>query len=270
MSGVMAGIYSRRRGRLLRTGQTTQYSGKLDDGYYEKGLAKAYTVLSTGAYSGTTNIDLIHLTAADISFTAATKKISQVAAGLAIFLTGDIIVITGSVSNDGVYTVATGGVAAEIVTTEALVDEAAGASVSIAKREAHSNNCVLDQNTGLMYSRYVAGKMGGASDGKLPWYDATKPYDAFTYAAAANTASLAGYTDWRVPNDAELMNLRDMEAPTAVPDATAFPSWPSGDWVCSATTRPSDTSNASVVLFSLGGVYPITKVTLYFVVLVRG
>jgi len=39
----------------LKTGQTTSYHDN-DDGDLEKGIARAYTVLSTGQYSGTTNI----------------------------------------------------------------------------------------------------------------------------------------------------------------------------------------------------------------------
>ena len=41
-----------RRGRTLATGQTTPYSSELDDGHYEKGLAKSYTVYTTGQYNG--------------------------------------------------------------------------------------------------------------------------------------------------------------------------------------------------------------------------
>lgn len=70
-------------------------------------------------------------TASTIAFVAATKKITDSANGLAGFLTGDIIEVTGSVSNDGIYTVATGGVAGEIIVSEALVNESAGASVTI-------------------------------------------------------------------------------------------------------------------------------------------
>lgn len=70
-------------------------------------------------------------TAATIAFVAATKKITDSANGLAIFKTGDIILVSGSTSNDGTYTVATGGVAAEIVVAEALTNEGAGATVII-------------------------------------------------------------------------------------------------------------------------------------------
>jgi hypothetical protein len=44
--------------KLLKTGQTTQYGGYNDDGLYEMGIAKAYTVLTLGVYSGHTHIIL--------------------------------------------------------------------------------------------------------------------------------------------------------------------------------------------------------------------
>ena len=43
---------------LLVTGQTTQYSGKKDDGYYKLGVVKDYTVLTGGQFSGTVDIVL--------------------------------------------------------------------------------------------------------------------------------------------------------------------------------------------------------------------
>jgi len=45
-------------GGLLKTGQTTQYGGYEDDGFFEKGLSKQYTVLTLGQYAGTTSITL--------------------------------------------------------------------------------------------------------------------------------------------------------------------------------------------------------------------
>jgi len=70
-------------------------------------------------------------TAATLSFTNSTSKIADTAYGLKRFLTGDILTISGSASNDGIYTVTTGNVANEIVTTESLTDEAVGESVTI-------------------------------------------------------------------------------------------------------------------------------------------
>ncbi len=71
------------------------------------------------------------VTDTSIAFVSATKKITDTNNGLAGFLTGDKIKVTGSAENDGVYTVATGGVAGEIVVSEDLVDEDAGDSITI-------------------------------------------------------------------------------------------------------------------------------------------
>ena len=271
MSGLSGMIFSGRRGRLLATGQTTQYSTELDDGYYEVGRAKSYTVLSTGDYSGAENIDLIHVTDTDISFADADPDtITSVGVDLStLFNAADVIVVTGDSDNNGTYTVA--GVVGGVITLDGadeLSTEGAGDTVNIAKREAKSNNCVLDDNTGLMWSRYVSGAdMGPASDGLMPWTG--QLYDIFQYCAVCNVASLGGYTDWRVANDVELESLRNMEVLTAVPDVGAFPSWPA-DYIWSATTRPTNTSYAMHVLFSVAYVDCHTKVTAYRVALVRG
>jgi len=66
-----------------------------------------------------------------IAFVAATKKITDTNNGLAGFLTGDKIKVIGSALNDGTYTVATGGVAGEIVVSESLVEEEAGDSITV-------------------------------------------------------------------------------------------------------------------------------------------
>ena len=58
---------------LLKTGQTTQYSSELDDGYYEAGVAKSYTVNTSGSQSGTTSVDLTHLVSATGAFTSGDK-----------------------------------------------------------------------------------------------------------------------------------------------------------------------------------------------------
>lgn len=156
---------------MLATGQTTVYAAG-DDGDVAAGIAKAYSVLTAGQYSGTANIDVPTYAAATLAFVAATKKITDSANGVALVKTGDVITILGSASNDGTYTVATGNVAGQIEVNEALTNELAGAYVTISKRAAHSNNCVVDQNTKLMWlrdpSNYPA-KTGVASDGKLYW-----------------------------------------------------------------------------------------------------
>jgi hypothetical protein len=360
----LTGIFGGKRGRLLETGQTTCYHVG-DDGDYEAGLGKAYTILTTGGYSGTSNLDVPSYAAATIAFAATTPgTITDTANGLAHILTGDTIVVKGSASNDGTYAVSTGGVAGTVRTTEATVLEAAGAYVKLYKRAAHSNNAVLDRHTGLMWSRYTsnAERVGAASTGTLNWYDAATcftlhpagadlqmiaaptntlrivggagevaRYDVgdiivcsgfanavnnlpgyyvvsvtvngadldivldpvnnvlvaeaaggardiklvcrsiFGYAAAARAASLGGHTDWRVPADIELVNLRNTEVATAVPDAVAFPGWPTTAAVWTATTCPAPPTNAMQVLFAYGRLDRSGKTTsTFFVTVLRG
>jgi hypothetical protein len=191
--------------KLLATGQLTSYgSGTgVDDGALKKGVVKRYTILTTGQYSGTTNIT-----------------------------------ING-------------------------------------KTDVHSNNCVFDDNTGLMWSRYVSASVGPASDGKLPWTTTgagTTAEGIFAYAAAANVASLAGYTDWYVPDDNQLKSLADMETPSGAPDSVAFPSYPgSTNYIHASTTEPDNPVTSSMHYratngFIAGGL----KTTAYYCHLVRG
>ena len=185
-------------GGLLKTGQTTQYGGYLDDGYYQKGLSKLYTVLTLGQYAGTTSITLN------------------------------------------------------------------------AKTDAHSNNCVYDQRTKLMWSRYVAGSIGPGSDGKLPWTTNGNGEGAFTFVAAANVAKLGGYDDWRIPNLIELLTLLNSKVSAVVPDPTAFPSWPGTDAVYTSTTWTFQTVQAATVPFSSNTTSVATKTSAQYCALVRG
>lgn len=76
-------------------------------------------------------MDMSKYTASTLSFTAATKTIADSAKGLKHFQAGDTIQVTGSTSNNGYYTVATGNTVGSIITTEALVNESAGQAVVI-------------------------------------------------------------------------------------------------------------------------------------------
>jgi hypothetical protein len=173
----------------------------VDDGALKKGIVKRYTILTTGQYSGTTNVTIN------------------------------------------------------------------------SKTDVHSNNCVFDDHTGLMWSRYVTASVGPASDGKLPWTTtgagATEE-GIFPYVAAANAASLAGWTDWRIPSSNELESLVDFEAPSAYPNSTAFPSFPAGAVLWSSTTRPDDTTNTIRWYFLAGTSAVEAKTTNRQIILVRG
>ena len=253
--------------KLLKTGQTTQYNDEPDDGYYEKGVAKSYTVNTTGDQSGTTNVDLAHYisVAGAISFNNTTKKITDSGSGLAIFKTNDVI-LTSSANNPGPFTVTTGNVAGEIICSGAtFVDETPEEAITIYKRQAISNNTVLDNNTGLEWTRYQETKFGAVSNGLLPWTG--KLYDIFAYCAAANSVLLGGHNDWRIPNFPELYSL----ANPARPDLTAFPSVNTNQYTWSSTSQASDANRALVVHFGTGyGVYDTKSNNLACPFLVRG
>jgi hypothetical protein len=137
------------------------------------------------------------------------------------------------------------------------------------KTDNHSNNCVFDLRTRLMWSRYVAASVGPASDGKLPWTTNANGEGIFTYMLAARAANLAGFNNWFIPTDEILVGLRDMEAPTAAPDAVAFPSWPGTDRVWSTTTAPTATTTRAGLNYFSGFPGAITGTTTYFCILVR-
>jgi hypothetical protein len=167
-------------------GSQLAHAGDSRDTSY--GNLVSYNILTAGGHSGTTAVDVPCYAASTISFAASTKRISDSANLMAFFKTGDTIKVTGSVSNDGVYTVATGNTAGYCVVNEALIDESAGNKVIISKRASPSNNCVVDNTTGLMWMRYttLTGplKIGRDSDGKLNWYDAA--YRRLIHGAAAD------------------------------------------------------------------------------------
>lgn len=200
---VVAQTRTIRKALLLKTGQTTSYgSGSgADDGAFEIGIAKSYTVLTTGQYSGTTNITVN------------------------------------------------------------------------SKTDAKSNACVIDNNTGLMWSRTLSGSVGPTSTGTLPWTTTGSGGTAegiFVYVAAANAAGLAGYSDWRAPNIYELFLLTDLEATTAAPNSTAFPVWSTAVATWSSTTTPSTTAQALSVNFLTGVAGSGTKTGVGLCALVRG
>ena len=269
--GASTHYYGSWPARLLQTGQTTEYVAG-DDGTTQYGIAKDYTVLTTGDYSGTTTITIN------------------------------------------------------------------------ANSDALSNNCVQDNNTGLMWARYVMDACGTADDGKLFWeeYTVTDTDISFVNAtskihraggdwntsalcagrkftltgstdndgtynvtavdadditvaealtnedagdtivvtcvddtiwdalAQANANELGGHDDWRIPNYFELSSILNLGTYNPCIDTATFPSTPSSyHWT--STTYPSSSADAFLVYFRYGYVSTYNKTTgEYYVRLVRG
>jgi hypothetical protein len=347
------------RGLLLKTGQTTCYHVG-DDGDYEPGISKSYTVLNAGQYAGTSNIDVPHYANNGISFVAP-NTVNDAGAGLVTFLNTDKVVIRGSALNDGVFDVLAGGVAGSFTTVQnTIVNEGAGPYVSICKRAAHSNNCVLDNRTGIMWSRYSssAERVGPTSNGLLNWYDAATTFtlhpaaadlqmippstlrvvggaaelqryhagdvldcagfanavnnlqgyratsitvngadlditlwtcnntliaeaaagarsislvcrSIFGYAAAATAATLAGYSDWRVPNYVTLISIMRNEAPSNAPDAAVFPGWSTANFFWTSSVRTSLVANMLTLSYAYFASGNAAQNSTYLTALVR-
>jgi len=265
--GKAAGAVAPYGSLVLKTGQTTQYDSELDDGYYEKGVAKSYTVNTSGAQSGTSNVDLTHLVSDTGAFTSGNKTYTDTEkCGVFKAAGGETIVISGSASNNGVFTTVS-ATANTVVFSEAITDEADAPETTFKKREAISNNTVLDNNTGLTWLRYFATKLGAAGTGTMPWSGVV--YDIFQYCAVANAATLGGYTDWRIPNAFELLTLLDFEYPGGAPPTAIFPSFPTNVWTSSVAV--ADQTKAKYIMFTTGQMSEVARTNLFIVpMLVRG
>jgi|LSQX01.1.fsa_nt_gb hypothetical protein len=243
--------------KLLKTGQTTQYDSELDDGYYEVGVAKSYTINTTGSQSGTSNVDFTIYAggAGAITFNNSTKKITDSGNGLKKFKTNDVI-LTSSASNPGPFTVTTGNVAGEIVCTGAtFTDETPAGAVTIARRVAISNNTVIDNGTGLEWLRTYSSHLGIESH--VVFSGALN--SIFALCTAINAASVGGYNDWRVPNVFELYSLVDFETPNNHPDTTAFPTSHGSGKIITSTTFPGSTTYCYSINFSNGKIDSLAK-----------
>ncbi len=189
------------KGLPLATGQSTVYAAR-DDADILAGLPKPtarYQVNTAGPFSLTTPVYLPCFAQSDLIFTVIGRTITSVTGGLTAIIAGDRIRLRGSTLNDisaaadGCYLVTT-AIANTITldaTTPPVADEISAVPITIAKQALHSNNTVLDLNTGLewlRYGSYSPAKLGAASDGLLLWTATT----VTIHAAAANLQMIAG------------------------------------------------------------------------------
>lgn len=108
-------------------------------------------------------------TASTIAFVEGTKKITDSANGLAGFTTGMTIKISGTTNNNGTYTVATGGVAAEIVVSETLVTESAGSAFTVEQTFTAVALATVEEmlfQKSKLYMDAVGGTLGGTQISK--------------------------------------------------------------------------------------------------------
>ena len=113
--------------------------------------------------------------------------------------------------------------------------------------DAHTNACVFDKVTGLMFNREQTPLIYGTGAQGLLWDDtAGADEDIFKYCDQANLSALSNFIDWRVPNIEELYSLFNLEKNPSIPNITAFPVWPTPN-IWSSTTSSNNTTRAKQV-----------------------
>lgn len=126
----------------------------------------------------------------------------------------------------------------------------------------HGNGTVTDTGTGLMWKQCIEGLSGAGC--------ATNSFFAFSWEAAlkwANSATFAGYSDWRLPNVKELASLVEERCYMPAINATLFPNTPSTwHW----TSSPNTYVYTWIVHFEYGHVESINRAGNNPVRLVRG
>ena len=115
----------------------------------------------------------------------------------------------------------------------------------------NGDGTVTDDNTGLMWQQ--------GEGGKKTWED------AISY---CENLSIAGYTDWRLPNKNELNSIIDYELYNPAIDTTYFPGT-NASYYWSSTTKADNSSFAWRVYFSHGYVVYWDKSSSYDVRCVR-
>ncbi len=129
--------------------------------------------------------------------------------------------------------------------------------------DAHTNQCVFDKVTGLMWNREETPQIYGTGNQDLLWDDtAGANEDFFNYCDVANTSLLSNFSDWRIPNISELYSLAISTStiPTPKINSVAFPLWRNG-FSFSSTTNPALATFALVVNFNDALIDPLSKIT---------
>lgn len=127
--------------------------------------------------------------------------------------------------------------------------------------DAHSNECVFDKVSGLMWSRTQTPVIYGTGTENLFWDDTGGVNeDIFEYCDQANISNLSGFSDWRIPNYNEIISLFILSTGIALPNNTAFPLITTASkW--SSTTQVNNSANGYIFNFGAGSTGGVNKIT---------
>jgi len=257
---------------LLETGQTNSYATG-DDGDLELGVKKNYTVLSTGQYSGTSNIVINAKTHALSNNCVQDNRTGLMWARYVP--TADIGPAAG-----GKLFWEQWALAAESCTFTAVdkkITAAAGAPFNIGALCVGRKITITGtaNNNGVVTVVAITTSVITVSEvltneGPVNTTFATLDDLIWDALAQANANSLGGYNDWRIPNYFELPSIINLGDCNPAIDTAVFPSTPAAyHWT--ASTRPCDTAYAFHVSFHHGHVYSTPmQSSKYYVRFVRG
>ncbi len=142
---------------------------------------------------------------------------------------------------------------------------------------------VTDNNTGLMWQQCTSGLSGSDCSAGIVntnnWYEATGTADSTSNPGGSinvcGNLSLGGYTDWRLPNEHELMGIVDYNTSDPTINTTVFPNTQTKRY-WTGTTNVDDSTRAWYLGFWGGEMSPGIqgtrgeKVNGYYVRCVRG
>jgi len=256
----------------LKTGQTVSYATG-DDGDLELGNAKSYTVLTTGQYSGTSNITINGKTNALSNNCVQDNRtgkmwaryvsqsdIGPAANGLLFWEQWTLA------ANSCTFNAAAKTITAAAGTPYNVNALCIGRKITISGTTnnngvvtvANISTTVITVTEDLVNEGPVAATFATLAD--LIW-------DAL---AQANANSLGGYTDWRIPNYYELASIVNVGNSFPAIDTAVFPSTAT-TYHWTSSTEPCSTAVAFPVNFNCGSIYgSVKQVYKYYIRFVRG
>lgn len=119
-------------------------------------------------------------------------------------------------------------------------------SISIDDFTIHDDNTVSDKQTGLMWKRCLEGQTGkSCQNDKAQSYTWSK---AFEY---AKKHKFAGYNDWRLPKQKELISIIEHQCYLPAINSTLFPN-EQGSFVWSSSQLDNDMYQIWTIYFTYG------------------